>query len=254
MQASQRITGLLGGGSDGWDVFNKAREMIAEGALGKLRMVHAEYLQDWLSGETEPDNKQAAWRTDPAQAGGGAIGDIGTHAFNLTCFVLDKKPSELSATLSSFVPGRQVDDNARVDLRFDGGLHGHIWASQVAPGNENNLTLRIYGDKGGLFWAQENPNVLIYSPLGETPRKITRGGNGAGAGANAVTRIPGGHPEGYLEAFATLYSEAADAIEAHRSGAQSDALYPTIDDGLRGVQFVDACVRSSARNGAWVNV
>lgn len=237
----------------GYPMVRQAREMLASGVLGDIRVVQVEYPQDWL---TEPqDNKQAQWRTDPERSGaGGAIGDIGTHAFNLACFVSGLELEELSADMQAFVSGRKLDDNCNVMLRWKGGARGMLWASQVAPGNENALRLRIYGSKGGLEWAQEDPNRLWFTPFGEPKRLITRGSAGAGPAAGRVTRIPPGHPEGYLEAFATIYSEAAEAIQARRNGraVDEDVFYPTVQDGLKGVQFVDACVRSSARNSAWV--
>ena len=239
----------------GYPMMRQARQMIAEGVLGKLRVVQVEYAQDWLT--KEEDFKQAAWRTDPARSGaGGSTGDIGTHAFNLASFVTGLTLDSLSADLQSFVSGRALDDNAHVMMRFDGGARGMLWCSQVAPGNENGLRLRIYGENGGLEWEQENPNQLWYTPHGEPKRLLTRGGAGAGEAAERVTRIPAGHPEGYLEGFATIYREAADAIGAHRLGQDvpADVLYPTIQDGLKGMQFIDACVRSSKRDGAWVKL
>lgn len=234
----------------GYPMIRQARQMVSEGALGDIRIVEANYLQDWLSTAPAPDNKQAKWRTDPAQSGGGAIGDIGTHAHNLACFVTGQRATSLSATLSSHVAGRLVDDDARVVLKFENGARGHIWASQVAIGNENNLTLAIYGTKGAIRWAQENPNVLWFTKLGEAPQMITRGGGAAHPAAAAVTRIPAGHPEGYLEAFATLYREAAEVI---RSGNKSDATLG-IQDGLDGVCFVHACQRSSYDGAAWIDL
>ena len=240
----------------GYPMIRQMREMIAAGDLGALRLVQAEYVQDWLTEPLEQTGqKQAAWRTDPLRSGaGGSIGDIGTHAFNLAGFVSGLTLDKLAADLHSFVPGRRVDDNAHIMLRFQGGAKGMIWASQVAPGNENGLRLRVYGTKGGLQWGQEDPNYLWFTPYGEPKRLITRGGAGAGAAAARVTRVPGGHPEGYLEGFATIYAEAARAIQAHRAGTRPgpEVLYPTVRDGLAGVAFVDACVRSSKRDGAWV--
>lgn len=239
----------------GYPMVRQARAMIEAGEIGTVRVVQVEYPQDWLT--VEQDFKQAAWRTDPARSGaGGSTGDIGTHAFNLACFVAGLEVESLAADLQAFVPGRPVDDNAHVMLRFTGGARGMLWASQVAPGNENALRLRVYGDKGGLEWAQEDPNYLWFTPFGEAKRMITRGGAAASEAAAAVSRIPGGHPEGYLEAFATLYREAADAIIAAREhpNAQAPALAPTVHDGLRGVQFVAACVESSRRNSAWVKL
>ena len=239
----------------GYPMMRQARQMVADGDLGQIRVVQAEYAQDWLTQHEE--FKQAAWRTDPARSGiGGATGDIGTHAFNLASFVTGLELETLSADLQAFVGGRQLDDNAHVMMRFNGGARGMLWCSQVAPGNENGLRLRVYGEKGGLEWMQENPNQLWYTPFGENKRLITRGGAGVGEAATRVTRIPAGHPEGYLEGFATIYREAADAITAHRNGqpVSADVLYPTIEDGLKGMQFVDACVRSSKRDGAWVKL
>ena len=239
----------------GYPMVRQAREMVANGEIGKVRVVQVEYPQDWLT--IEQDFKQANWRTDPKQSGaGGSTGDIGTHAFNLACFITGLEVESLSADIQSFVPGRQVDDNAHVLLRFDGGARGMLWSSQVAPGNENALRIRIYGEKGGLEWAQEDPNYLWHSPFGEPKRLITRNGAGAGAAAARMSRIPPGHPEGYLEGFANVYTEAARAIIAARDGSAvpDGVIYPTVQDGLKGVQFVSACVKSSARDGAWVRL
>ena len=239
----------------GYPMVRQAREMVAGGALGTIRVVQAEYPQDWLT--VEQDFKQAEWRTDPARSGaGGSTGAIGTHAYNLACFVTGLEAEALAADLQAFVPGRKVDDNAHVLLRFKGGARGMLWSSQVAPGNENALRLRVYGDKGGIEWSQEDPNYLWFTPFGEPKRLITRNGAGAGDAAARMTRIPPGHPEGYLEGFANIYSEAAEAILAFREGRKppEGVVYPTVHDGLKGVRFVDACVRSSARNAAWIRL
>ncbi len=239
----------------GYPMVRQAREMVASGNVGTIRVVQVEYPQDWLT--EAQDFKQAEWRTDPARSGaGGATGDIGTHAYNLACFVTGLEAESLAADIQAFVPGRQVDDNAHVLLRFKGGARGALWASQVAPGNENSLRLRVYGDKGGLEWAQEDPNYLWFTPYGEPKRLITRNGAGAGSAAARMSRIPPGHPEGYLEGFANIYSEAAAAIIARRSGADPDpeVTFPTVQDGLKGMQFVSACVQSSKRNAAWVTL
>jgi len=242
----------------GYPMVRQAREMIANGVLGDLRVVQVEYAQDWLTEAVEETGaKGAVWRTDPAQSGlGGATGDIGTHAFNLASFVTGLTLESLAADLDSFVPGRRLDDNAHVMLRFAGGAKGMLWCSQVAPGNENALRLRVFGTKGGIEWAQEDPNRLWFTPFGEQKRLITRGGAGVGDAATRVTRVPGGHPEGYLEAFATIYSEAANAIQARRDNTNPDSaiIYPTVDDGVKGVAFIDACVRSSNKNGGWVSL
>lgn len=239
----------------GYPMVRQARDMVASGALGDIRVIQAEYAQDWLT--EDPDIKQSQWRTDPARSGaGGATGDIGTHAYNLACFVSGLDLHSLAADLDAFVSGRQLDDNGHVMLRFHGGAKGMLWCSQVAPGNENALRLRVYGSKGGLEWAQEDPNYLWHTPFGEPKRLVTRGGAGSGEAAGRVSRIPPGHPEGYLEGFANIYTEAAAAIRARQSGAPipPEVHFPDINDGVKGVTFVDACVRSSARNGAWVNV
>jgi predicted dehydrogenase len=237
----------------GYPMVRQARAMVQEGELGRIRVVQVEYPQDWLT--VEQDFKQANWRTDPAQSGaGGSTGDIGTHAFNLACFVTGLEVESLAADLQAFVPGRRVDDNAHVMLRFAGGARGMLWSSQVAPGNENALRIRVYGEKGGLEWAQEDPNYLWHTPFGQPKRLLTRNGAGSSAAAARVSRIPPGHPEGYLEGFATIYSEAAVAILAARDSkpAPDDIIYPSVRDGLRGVQFVSACVKSAARNAAWM--
>ena len=242
----------------GYPMIRQARAMVAAGDLGDIRVVQVEYAQDWLSEDLEATGqKQAGWRTDPAQSGaGGSTGDIGTHAFNLAGFVTGLRLEQLSADLQSFVTGRQLDDNGHVLMRFEGGARGMLWCSQVAPGNENGLRLRVYGSKGGLEWAQEDPNYLWHTPLGEPKRLLTRGGAGTGDAAARMTRIPPGHPEGYLEGFANIYVEAAAAIRAADAGqpAPDGVVFPGIREGLDGVGFVDACVRSSARNGAWVSL
>ncbi|MEV8466860.1 Gfo/Idh/MocA family oxidoreductase [Fluviibacterium sp. DFM31] len=239
----------------GYPMVRQAKEMVDAGELGALRVVQVEYAQDWLT--QDETFKQAEWRTDPSRTGaGGSTGDIGTHAFNLASFVTGLTAESLAADIQAFVPGRQVDDNAHVMLRYAGGARGMLWCSQVAPGNENALKLRVYGEKGGLEWEQENPNNLWFTPFGEPKRLITRNGAGAGAAAGRMSRVPPGHPEGYLEGFANIYSEAAEAIIAHRDGDRPDpaVTYPTIQDGLKGVQFVAACVESSKRNAAWVSL
>ena len=242
----------------GYPMARQARAMIANGDLGDIRVVQVEYAQDWLAEPVEQTGqKQAAWRTDPERSGaGGSTGDIGTHAFNIASFVTGLTLEALAADLQAFVPGRKLDDNAHVMLRYAGGARGMLWVSQVAPGCENALRLRVYGSKGGLEWAQEDPNYLWFTPLGEPKRLITRNGAGAGPEAGRLSRVPSGHPEGYLEAFASIYSEVARAIEARRAGRPTPdgVMFPTIYDGVAGVAFVDACVRSSARNSAWITL
>jgi predicted dehydrogenase len=242
----------------GYPLVRRAREMVKAGDLGDIRLVQVEYPQDWLTGPTEASgNKQAEWRVDPKRSGaGGAIGDIGTHAFNLADFVSGLEVSELCADLTIFGAGRELDDNVQVMLRYANGARGALWASQVAPGNENGLRLRVYGTKGGLHWAQENPNQLFWSPLGQSTRIVTRGGPDAGAAAARVTRVPPGHPEGYLEGFASTYSDIALAIKAARAGKKppKGVYFPTIDDGVKGLAFIEAAVKSSRANGKWTKL
>ena len=242
----------------GYPMVREARARIAAGELGPLRVIQVEYAQGWLAESVEnAGSKQAAWRTDPALAGaGGALGDIGTHAYNLADFVGGIALSELAAELTAFGEGRQLDDNVQVMLRYANGARGALWASQVAPGNENGLRLRIYGTKGGLVWVQANPNEMLWSPLGQSTRIVTRGGPDSGEAAARVTRIPPGHPEGYLEGFANVYSEVALAIKAARSGKKppEGVHFPTIEDGVKGLAFVEAAVKSSKANGAWVKL
>ncbi len=239
----------------GYPMIRQAKAMVEAGELGDLRLVYVEYAQDWLAEPIEnTGQKQADWRTDPARSGaGGSTGDIGTHAFNLANFVSGLTLDTLAADLQSFVPGRRVDDNAHVLMRYTSGARGMLWCSQVASGQENGLRLRIYGTKAGLEWEQENPNYLWVTPLGKPRYRLTRGGPGTGDAAARMSRIPSGHPEGYLEGFANIYSEAARAIIARRDGTALDAAvtFPGLKEGLEGVAFVDACVRSSKKNGAW---
>lgn len=241
----------------GYPLIRQAREMVARGDLGKIRVVNVEYVQDWLSEPAAPDNKQADWRTDPARSGaGGCVGDIGTHAFNLASYVTGLETEALSADLDAFVPGRRVDDNVHVMLRFQGGAKGMLWASQVAVGNENGLRLRIHGDRGGLEWAQENPNVMSFTRFGEPKQLLTRGGAGSTPDGQRNLRVPPGHPEGYLEGFATLYTEAAALIRHADQGAALDGSVhvPDISDGLLGMKFIAACIASSGDNAAWVGL
>lgn len=239
-----------------YPLVREARQRIAEGQLGALRVVQVEYAQDWLTESIEIEgHKQASWRSDPTRSGiGGCIGDIGTHAFNLLSFITGLETESLCADLSCFGPGRQLDDNVHMLLRFKGGARGMLWASQVAPGNENHLAIRIYGEKGGLEWHQENPNQLWYCQFGEPRQLLTRGGATLSSPANAMTRTPAGHPEGYLEAFASLYSDIATAIRARQRDDHCEAwvdLVPSVQDGLEGLLFIDAAVRSQ---GSWVSL
>mgnify|MGYP001084385667 FL=1 len=243
----------------GYPMIRQARAMVAAGDLGDIRIVQAEYPQDWLTAPMENEGvKQAEWRTDPARSGaGGSVGDIGTHAHNLACFVSGLQVESIAADLQSWGAGRKLDDNAHMMLRFAGGARGMLWSSQVAPGNENALKLRVYGEKGGLEWSQEDPNYLWFTPLGEPKRLITRNGAGALEASQSVSRIPGGHPEGYLEGFATIYNEAADAIRAVQGGASRESamgVLPGIAAGMDGMRFINACVTSSTNDAAWTKL
>lgn len=241
----------------GYPMVRQARAMVEAGDIGDIRVVQVEYPQDWLTTKLEDTGqKQAEWRTDPARSGaGGCVGDIGTHAFNLASFISGLELKSLCADLSTFVAGRKLDDNAHILLRYASGARGMLWSSQVAPGNENGLRIRIYGDKGGLEWLQKDPNYLHFAPFGEPPRLITRGGNGSIEAAGRITRIPAGHPEGYLEGFANIYSDIAEVITARLEGRDPNpmAIFPTVEDGVRGVKFIAATVESSAQGGVWVD-
>jgi len=242
----------------GYPMIRHAQAMVARGDLGELRLVQGEYPQDWLATDLEKTGqKQAAWRTDPKRSGaGGCVGDIGTHIYQLASFVSGLKLEELACELTSFVKGRKLDDNVQAMLRFKGGAKGGIWASQVAVGHENGLKLRVYGTKGGIEWVQADPNYLWFTPFGGNRTLITRGGAASGPESARVTRIPAGHPEGYLEGFATIYTEVARAIRARRDGKAEDmaVTFPGVHDGLKGVQFVEACVKSSVSGGTWVKL
>ncbi len=243
----------------GHPMVRQAREMVAAGELGPLRLVQVEYAQDWLTTAVEDSgNKQASWRTDPARSGAaGAVGDIGTHAFNLAEFVSGAEIEQVAAELSGSMSTRALDDNAQMLLRLSGGARGGLWCSQVAPGNENNLRLRVYGSKAGLDWSQENPNVLLLTPYGEPPRLIRRNGAGSLPVAAHASRVPGGHPEGYLEAFAQLYRDIAEQITAkleRRAPDPASLLVPGIEAGLRGMRFITAAVASSRADAAWTTL
>jgi predicted dehydrogenase len=241
----------------GYPMVRQAREMIRAGELGELRLVHASYIQDWLTHPIDADGqKQAEWRTDPARAGSSAVlADIGVHAHNLALFVTGLELEEVAADLTTFVPGRRLDDNAHVMLRFKGGARGTLVASQVAVGNLNNLSLKVFGTKAGLEWTGEAPEILRFTPYGEPTRIIQRGGPGNVAAALAGSRMPAGHPEGYIEGFANFYRDAAELVRARRAGRPpapgSASLTPDVVDGAKGIAFVEAAVESSRRNGAW---
>lgn len=256
LQALAKERGLLFAVTHNYSAYpmvRHARQMVGEGALGQLRIVQVEYAQDWLAEPLEQGGqKQASWRTDPAKSGGGAIGDIGSHAWQLADTIVGAPLEALAAQLNSFVPGRAVDDDVQVMLRYANGARGMLWASQVAPGHANELRIRVFGSQGGIEWAQQQPDALRYTPLGEPTRILTRGSAAMNEAGRRVSRIPAGHPEGYIDAFAALYSEIACHLLARRDGSDpGKAWFPTIDDGLRGVQFIETVQASSRAGGAW---
>tara|TARA_B100000686_G_scaffold346021_1_gene431697 strand:- start:67 stop:1245 length:1179 start_codon:yes stop_codon:yes gene_type:complete len=241
----------------GYPMVRHARSLIQKGDLGSIRVIQAEYPQDWLTTKAEDSGlKQAEWRTDPKRSGGGGcIGDIGTHAFNLIRFITGLEVDELSADIHTFVKGRLLDDNAQIMLRFKGGAKGAIWSSQVAVGNENNLKIRVFGENGGLEWRQEDPNYLYYTKFGHPTQRVTRGSASASEEANNVTRVPPGHPEGYLEGFANIYSDVCKSLFAqinNQNYDQSNDCYPTIYDGVEGMRFIETVLESSKNNSKWV--
>ncbi len=243
----------------GYPMIKQAKELFASGDLGKIRKVVVEYPQGWLATALEQDGaKQAEWRTDPKRSGAaGCMGDIGTHAENLAEYVTGLEIDELAADLTAFVEGRQLDDDGNVLLRFKGGAKGVLHSSQISVGCENNLSLRVYSETGGIEWHQIEPNTLLVHRLGE-PTQIYRTGNDyVGEAAAYNSRTPFGHPEGYLEAFANIYRNFADHIRAFDAGETPDEKvtdYPKIDDGIRGMAFIDAVVASSEANAAWTKV
>lgn len=237
----------------GYPMARQARAMITAGELGTIRKVYAEYHQGWLASDLEASGqKQASWRVDPKRAGlGGALGDIGTHAENLLAFVTGLEIESLHACLNSFVPGRALDDDASVMMRCTNGAHAILTASQVCIGEGNGLSLRVHGDQGSLWWNQESPDELRVALLDQNPVTYSRGGPGLHEDAQISARIPQGHPEGYLEAFGNIYCGAIDAIIAKRDGSVPSRLaqlIPTIDDGARGVRFIERCVESAKKN------
>ncbi|MFC3835708.1 MULTISPECIES: Gfo/Idh/MocA family protein [Deinococcus] len=242
----------------GYPLIRHARDMVAAGTLGEIRKVVVEYHQGWLATNLEAqDSKQADWRTDPARSGmAGAVGDIGSHAENLAATVTGLELESICADLTTFVPGRRLDDDGSVLLRFAGGARGVLMCSQVEVGEENDLRLRVYGTQGGLSWSQENPNRMEYTPLDGPRQLLTRGQGYLSPAAQAATRIPAGHPEAFLEAFANVYTGAAEAIRARQEGRAPDpliALYPTLEDGARGVHFIEKTVESAQSDRKWTD-
>jgi len=243
----------------GYPMIKQAREMCQTGAFGKIRKVVVEYPQGWLSTPVEQTgNQQAAWRTDPKRSGkAGSVGDIGTHAENLAETVTGLKITELSADVSIFVENRLLDDDANVLLRFDNGAKGVLHCSQISAGEENALNIRVYGEKGGLQWHQHDPNTMYVKWL-DKPMEVYRTGTGyMGESAVAHTRTPAGHPEGYLEAFANIYQNFTKVVQAKMDGKEADKIYqdfPTVEEGVRGMKFIDAVIASGENNAAWTKI
>lgn len=240
----------------GYAMVRHARTLVAQGAIGEVRGIQVEYVQGWLSDAIERGgNKQASWRTDPAIGGaGGLLGDIGTHAFHLAEYVTGLRCTALAADLSNFVEGREVPDDARLLLRFEGAARGMLWASQVAIGNANALRLRVMGTRGSLDWRQEHPNDLVVTNADGVVQTLARG---AGAAAPGLTGLPSGHPEGFIEALAQLYGDFADWVVAGEPGDEQDTRpgqLPTLADGLRGMAFIEAALASGRADGAWASI
>jgi predicted dehydrogenase len=240
----------------GYPAVRQARALVRQGELGEIRKVLVEYLQDWLIEPLERSgNRQAMWRTDPARAGlAGCLGDIGTHAENLLECISGQRISALCADLSTFVQGRQLDDDAHILLRLANGGKGILTCSQIAAGEENALTIRVYGSKAGLQWQQQEPNTLLFKPVGRAPQILRTGQSSMSEEAQSVTRLPAGHPEGFYEAFATIYRLACADIRRVASGHPAQGGYPSVYDGLRGMQFVAGAVESSRQGAVWVTL
>lgn len=242
----------------GYPMVRQARHMVRRGVLGEIRKVIVEYNQGWLASKVEESgNKQAAWRTDPEKSGiSGAVGDIGSHAENLVSTITGLEVSELCADLESFVPGRLLDDDANLLIRYEGGAKGVLIASQVSTGEENALSIRVYGTEGSLKWSQETPNLLVFKPIEAPLQVLTRGSNYLCEEAKKATRLPPGHPEGFIEAFANIYASVAAAIRVRRGEMDPDGSlwnFPTVYDGARGVHFIEKTVESSRSDKKWLN-
>jgi predicted dehydrogenase len=237
----------------GYPMVKEARELVRSGRLGKILKVIAEYPQGWLLDRIETTgHKQAAWRADPKKAGASCcVGDIGTHAENLGRYITGLRIEELCAEFTTFVPGRKLEDDASMLIRYEGGAKGVLHCSQVSCGEENNLNIRVYGTLGSLAWQQEHPNELKWIPKGEPARLLRRGNGYLGDAAKKFTRLPFGHPEAFIEAFANIYLEAVAAIRANLAGERGEFDFPTVDDGVAGMAFIETAVKSAASNGRW---
>lgn len=242
----------------GYPMVKEAREMVRNGSIGNIRFIHGEYTQDWLASRVEEVNKQASWRVDPNYAGkSNVVGDIGSHIENVVSYISGLEITSLCANLDTFVDGRKLDDNAVILLNFNNGAKGIYWCSQIAIGHDNDLKIRIYGDKGSLEWRQEEPNQLRFTKLGESTQIISRGRTELHPNVKPFSKLPSGHPEGYFEAMSNIYSSINNAIVAKKQGidfSQSEFDFPKGEDGLKGVTFINKCVESSLNSGAWVNL
>jgi predicted dehydrogenase len=252
--AKQRLLGVTFNYT-GYPMIRHAKQLIADGLIGTLRVVQAEYPQGWLASALEKTGqKQASWRTDPKLAGAGALGDIGSHSFQLVEFVTGEKVAEVAADVSSIVPGRPIDDNVNLLLRFAGGARGSLWASQVAIGHLNSHRLRVYGENGSIQWFQERPEELLVVEAGQEPRFVRRGDPGT---PTSSVGLPGGHPEGFIEAFSQLYTDFAERVTARlesRSPKAASLFAPDVVTGTRVMAFIEAVLKSGKANSAWTRI
>jgi predicted dehydrogenase len=242
----------------GYPMVKEARLRVERGDLGKIRRIYVVYPQGWLSEDVGNSNKQASWRVDPKRSGkAGCMGDIGTHAYNLAEYITGLQATEVCAELNTFVPNRLLDDDGVVMIRYEGGARGMLAASQIAAGEENELSIRIYGEKGGLEWHQEEPNTMILK-WNDKPKEIIRTSTGwMSSTAAHNSRVPGGHPEGYIEAFANIYRNFALALRCILNGEKPKPEYldfPGVEDGLKGMQFIETIVASSASDTKWMKI
>ena len=262
LQALAKAKGLLfcvAYAYTGYPAVKQAKALVASGALGELRFVNAEYPQEWLAGPLETTGqKQAAWRSDPAQAGkSNCVGDIGSHMENLVAYITGLKIERLCARLDTNIPGRLLDDNATIMVDYQGGAKGVYWSSQIAVGHDNGLKVRIYGSKGSLEWSQETPNTFHFRPVDRPAETWSRGRDAFARHAQAFSRIPSGHPEGYNEAFANMYvtfCQALSAVKAGKVPSEDDLDFPTAHEGVEGVRFIGKCVESSKLGSSWVSL
>lgn len=241
----------------GYPMVKQARELVQSGDLGEIRVIQGEYPQEWLSEPVEQEgNKQASWRTDPELSGdSNCVGDIGSHIENTVSYITDLEIESIAANMSIFGEGRELDDNAEMMLKFSNGATGSFWCSQVAVGHDNDLKVRVYGTEGSLIWKQENPNYLEVSSLDGPTKTLSRGSDELHSSAAEVVRLPGGHPEGFYEAFSNIYKNFLTALEDKKAGKKVNPEYydyPDIEEGVRGVDFIETCIRSSRQNSEWV--